>query len=342
MEILVVGYDTPGALERYCVKALRQEGHSATYYDVQAEFARYCRFHGTPVLSEVEQAVWRGRFNRGLIARVRHSHPDLVLVFKGIELSCRTLEDLRRLPGRPVLVNWNPDSPFDTTASNTSRQLVESIQLYDIYFIWDRDLFAPLREAGARRVEYLPFGYDPDVHHPVDLTAAEREQNRSQVCFIGGYTPHRAALLETLTGFDVKIWGPNWRWLPSRSPLRNVLQGGWTHGEEMSRAFSAADIVLNFIRPQNGQAHNMRTFEAPATGSLMLSTRTRDQLGWLPEGRAAAYFDTPAGLAEQTAYYLANPVRRSKVAAEGHRIVTTGGHTYADRMRELIAAVRSL
>jgi spore maturation protein CgeB len=342
MQILIVGTDTPGALERYCAAALRSLGHEVSYHDLHNELIRYCRFRQTPVLSDIEQAALRGRFNRRLIQAVERGRPDLVLVFKGVELAATTLERLRALPGRPVLANWNPDNPFDFPTANTNRQVIASIPAYDVYFIWDKDLFVPLREAGARQVAYLPFGYDPAHHHPVRLTEEARTDLYSEVCFVGGYTPERAALLRRLSEHKIRLWGTGWERLPSDSALRPYLQGGWTWGEEMARAFGATEIVLNEIRAQNGQAHNMRTFEAPACGAFMLSTRTRDQVGWLPEGVGAGYYQDMDELAEKVAYYLESPGERMRIAAEGHRLIVEGKHTYHDRMRELIETLEHL
>ncbi len=342
MRVLIVGLDRPGALEQYCEKGLRQLGHAVEYYDLYENFVRRSRFRQTPVLNEVEQAVRKGPYNRQLVERVKRTRPDLVLVFKGIELLSSTLRHLRALPNRPILANWNPDNPFDLSPSNTSRELIASVPTYDMYFMWDRDLFSPLREIGARRVEYLPFGYDPDEHHPVELSETEREALHSQACFVGGYTPERASLLAHLTGYRLGLWGTDWHRLPADSPLHGHLRGGWTHGQAMSKVFSAADMVLNFIRPQNGQAHNMRTFEVPATGAMMLSTRTRDQVGWLAEGKAAAYFATPEEMVEGVAYYLGHQDEHADLALTGHRLITEGEHTYYDRMRQLTQVIEAL
>ena len=102
MRILIVGYDTPGALERYCAAALRSLGHEVFYHDLHHELIRHCRFRQTPVLSDLEQAALRGRFNRRLVQVVESRRPDMVLVFKGVELAAATLERLRALPDRPL------------------------------------------------------------------------------------------------------------------------------------------------------------------------------------------------------------------------------------------------
>ncbi|MGF1503522.1 MAG: glycosyltransferase [Anaerolineae bacterium] len=335
MNILIVGSDTPGALERYCAAALQSLGHAVAYHDTHTRIAVRSRFRQTPLLSEAEFALHRRRFNQSLLDRVQAEHPDLVLVFKGVELFAGTLDRLRGLLGRPLLANWNPDSPFDYATANTNRDIVDAVPHYDVYFIWDRDLVDPLREAGSPCPAYLPFAYDPAHHFPTEPDS----ELASEVCFVGGYTPRRADLLARLAreGIDVGLWGTNWHRLDPQSPL--TVRGGWTSGVAMSRIFSSAHIVLNVIRPQNGQAHNMRTFAAPATRALMLSTRTRDQVAWLPEGAAAAYYETPEEMLAQVRHYLRDGAARAAAAAGGHRRITAGGHTYLDRMRTLLEVV---
>lgn len=343
MRILIVGYDMEGALERYCVSALRKMGHEVQYHDVYGQITARCRFLYTPVLYDVEQAVLRRGFNRRLGGLVKSWSPDVVFVFKGLELTPETLANLRKLPNRPLLINWNADNPFDYATFNTSRQLIEGISHFDYYFIWDRDLFKPLQEAGARAIEYLPFGYDAALHHPVELTDQEEHDLQAQLCFVGNYTPERAEMLSRLArSYTLSIWGVSWNErLAAQDPLREALCGGWTYGEAMCRVFGAADIVMNFIRAQNGDSHNMRTFEAPAAGAFMLSTRTRDQLVWLPEKVGAAYFSDPDEMEAQVAYYLAHPDERQRIAAEGHRLITQGKNTYYDRMQQLIEVIES-
>jgi spore maturation protein CgeB len=342
VRILIVGYDTPGALERHCALPLREMGHTVRFHDVHTYIVAPARLAHFPAVNKVEIKLLSGPFNRDLLAVTRQWHPDLVMVFKGAEVHPDTLCKLHTIPNRPVLVNWNPDSPFDYRTMNTSSWLVTSIPLYDAYFIWGREVIQPLLEAGAQRVEYLPFGYDPKTHCPVKLTTAERDALRSQVCFVGGYTTERVALLEALAGVDVRIWGTGWDRLAKESPLRACVMGGWTHGLAMSQVFSAADVVMNFVRPQNGQAHNMRTFEAPAIGAFMLATRTHEQMGWLPEDEAAAYFVDESEMCNKVAHYLGRPAERAQIAAEGHRRITSGNHTYGDRMHQLMSVVETL
>lgn len=342
MHILIVGMDTPGALERYCARGLRAPGHEVSFFDLHEELAAKARFMQTPVLAEIEQSWLRGPYNRRLLQRVRDLRPDLVLVIKGIEIEPATLKAIRVMPGAPLLLNWNPDSPFDAAVSNSSPGLLASIQHYDCYFTYDSRLFDLLKAQGARRVEWLPFGYDAAEHHPVELDAAGRARFGSELCFVGAYSPERAEHLSALADFDLAIWGPNWERLASSSPLHRHLRGHYLAGEEMSAAFSGAQIVLNFLRAQNALSHNMRTFEAPASGAFMLASHSPDQAQWLPPGEAAAYFSTLEEMRAQVVYYLRQEEERHAIAAEGHRRMLTGAHSYHHRMQQILTLVHSL
>lgn len=340
MRILIVGSDTGGALEQYCATAFQRMGHETHYYDVHARITARARFLAVPVLSELELAWLRQGFNRGLLPVVKRWKPDLIFVFKGIDLWPDTLSSVRAQANRPILINWNPDSPFDFATANTSRGLVTSIPFYDAYFIWDRDLFTPIREAGGQRVEYLPFGYDPEHHHPVDSPV----EKYCQIAFVGNYSPERSEMLLLLaTSFDVGIWGGNWRtYLRPNNPLLGCLRSSGTYGEAMSQVYSAAQVGINFLRAQNGQAHNMRTFEVPAIGTALLSTRSRDQIGWMPENEAAVYFSSPEEMVQQASSLLADDAMRKTVAKSGHHVITSGHHTYYDRMMAIMDTVETL
>lgn len=342
MRILLVGSQAAGALERYCALALRTMGHELLVFDRHVELETKARFQHVPVLYELEQVPLRRGFNRRLLKAAGQFEPDLVFVVKGIEVFAETVEKLRQIRSKPVLINWNPDSPFDFATTNTNRQLVESIPLFDVYFIWDRDLFQPLIDAGARQAEYLPFAYDPNAHAPATVTDADMEALACDVCFVGGYTPERAQLLEALTEFDLRVFGTNWSRVAAHSPLQKHITNAWRGEGEMAKAIAASTITLNFIRAQNGQAHNMRTFEAPAMGGFMLSTRTRDQQVWLPEKIGAAYFSDAAELRRRVEYYVSHKNEAKQIAAEGYRLITTGEHTYQDRMQQVIKVVQSL
>lgn len=86
----------------------------------------------------------------------------------------------------------------------------------------------------------------------------------------------------------------------------------------------------------------MRTFEIPACGAFMLAERTDTHLALFEEGREAGYFDSAGELIDKIRYYLSHDAERARIAAAGYRKVISGGHTYSDRLSQIIAATHSL
>jgi hypothetical protein len=56
--------------------------------------------------------------------------------------------------------------------------------------------------------------------------------------------------------------------------------------DSLTLIISSSAVCLNLLRPQNQGSHNMRTFELPAMGGLMLTCRTEEQQEFFPENES--------------------------------------------------------
>jgi len=262
---------------------------------------------------------------------------DVVMVMKGLDLTKALIARCRALtPGAFWLV-YNPDDPFNVQSSGVSNSdVVASIPLYDLYAIWSRALADRLLAAGAKRVLYLPFGFDRAVH-----PRASPELPRTKVvCFIGQWDPLREAALGALVGeCDLRIYGNDWSRVRARSGLRERVTPRMLFGRELAEATAGAAIALNLLRPQNVGSHNMRSFEVPAMGGLLLTTRSAEQQAFLPEDEASFMFESKGELRYQVGRILAHPELAERVRARGGELVLA--HDYEARARELVDAVRA-
>lgn len=337
MKVLVIGADWYGSLGRMCRDGFLDVGCEAHLFDYRRQpRATWLQVRGLHRLSRVYHYV---TMNRRLLKKAITVSPDILLVLKGELIRPATLEAAAAHTSAR-LVHWNSDSPFNPL--NTTQELLESIPLYDCCFIWSRMLVKRLPSLGAKRAAYLPFGYDPRMHHPVELGTDELDVLATDVCFCGTWEPERERLLTPLVDFGLGIWGNGWERLGPNSPLRACWRGPAVYGEDLSRVYSASRIVLNFLREQNKGAHNMRTFEIPATGAFQLATRSEEHLAWFAEGREIAFFETFQELISQVAYYLEHDTERDQIAQSGHRRLEESRHTYADRMEQLLDEVKRL
>jgi hypothetical protein len=239
------------------------------------------------------------------------------------------------------MVNWATDDPFNPASS--TRDLVESIALYDLYVCTKRAIMDDVRRAGCANVAYVRFGYKPQVHFP-EAPANDDEARRfeSDVTFIGGGDDDRAPYFETIVRaipeLRMHLYGGYWNRYPK---LRPYWRGNAT-GRDFRLAVGGAKIAVNLVRRANRDDHVMRTFEIPACGGFMLTERsaTHDEL--FSEDKEAVFFNSPDEFVAKVRSYLGRDEDRVRIAAAGHRKITQGRHTYGDRLAEIIEAVRSV
>jgi spore maturation protein CgeB len=334
---LVVGEFVEGAIGVSYVRAFRTLGHEVFSFDSTEELLRLSPLARNRYTRYVGRSAFALVMNLKLLSAAVRVRPNLVFVLKGPYVAPWALKRIRSRIGAN-LVNLNPDNPL--YPDFTTRYIRRTIPLYDCYFTFLRDIILKLRAAGSPRVEYLPFAYDPEIHQPVDSSEDERSRWGHDVVFVGAWDQEREAWLEPLADFDLGIWGYQWTKLDPRSPLRRRVCGEGMFGLAMARILSASKIVLNNLRPQGINGHNMRTFEVPACGAFELTQRSAGQIEFFAEGREIECYANTTELREKVAAYLADEHARRRIAEAGHEAVRP--HTYLERAAKLIEVVREL
>jgi spore maturation protein CgeB len=91
--------------------------------------------------------------------------------------------------------------------------------------------------------------------------------------------------------------------------------GNAIYKETMTSIYQRSKIILNFLRTQNAHAHNMRTFEVPATKSFLLTERTEQQAElFLKENYSIACFAGIDELVEKINTYLHDTLARELIS----------------------------
>lgn len=329
MQTLIVGDPAPGQLAWLCARGLKQLSVAVSIFNCYPlEKQRQSRLPPIAIAANQLQRAWA---NIGLQYLALRFKPNLILIAKGEEITPNTLNYIKQKT-KAHIANWNPDNPLN--ALNATPDLINTIPLYDHYYIWGKFLLPEIEHLGAQHASYLPFAYDPELHQPRSLSQEENKKLGSDLIFAGTFESPRLESLNHLKDFDLGIWGNHWNRLSSDHPLRKHWRGS-AHGIDLSRVYSASRIALNFIREQNGNAHNMRTFEAPACGIMLLTTRTLEQIELFGEDDGASFFQSHDEMREKASYYLAHPEQQKRIAQTGMQKLSHG-HTYADRMAQVL------
>lgn len=286
--------------------------------------------------------IFASRINKEFINKILEYKPDLVLVFKGWFYHSKTIKKIKETSPNLKLFCYNPDNPFNTWHHGASNDWIrKSIKYYDVYFIWGEFLIDKLYKVGAKRVEYLPFFYDPEIHYPIEVKDnKEREYYGSDVAFIGTYDEEREWWLNQIKNYNFKIWGNDW-WKANKE-LQKKWKSKTAYSEEFAKICNSSKIVLNIIRKQNIPSHNMRTFEAPACKAFVLSTRTEEAKKFFEEDKEAVYFESPEELKEKIDFYLKNDKLREKIREAGYQRLINSNYSYLDRAKRILEVYKKL
>lgn len=343
MKILIIGSGALGSLEGIYYRAMLSLGESVEFFDLDPHMAvpKWLKSAGRLVNNRATFKLWSARTALALIRHLSSADRcyQLICIFKGMQFSADVLREGRSLQRSAVWININPDDPFNLrSTSSTNLEVIQSIPIFDLYCIWSRRLLEPIKTAGCRDVMYLPFGYDPALHFPPALTQATPSR---AVSFVGAWDKEREKILASVADLELRISGGAWGRVSRGSALRrSVVRRTNIFGEEMATEVYLAAATLNIMRSQNTGAHNMRTFEVPAIGGLLLTTRSEEQEEYFPEGKASLMFGGNEELREKIKWVLSNPIHASKIRIQGRAKVLQ--HTYKARVRSVLDEVCSL
>lgn len=333
--LLLVGDPGPAQLGGHLVSAARSLGVTVHLCDMR-------RAYGGGALRRRLSWWLRGRrparlreFSAMVLDAVRRQQPDVMLATGLAPLDEPTLSAIGREGVRRV--NFLTDDPWNP--AHRAPWFLAGLGCYDHVWSPRHANLHDLRRTGVRRVDYLPFGYNPDVHRPqAPATDQERHAYDVDLLLAGGADRDRVAFLAPVldAGFRVALHGGYWH----RHAATRPYARGFLDVDGLRKATSAARVSLGLVRRANRDGHSMRTYEVPAMGGCLLAERTSDHERLFGrEGEAVLYFQTPAEVIEHVRRLLAHPDDRDRLAQAARIRIEGGRHTYADRLSVILRAV---
>lgn len=281
-----------------------------------------------------DRIVRERRLNSELLDRCRRLRPNLVIVVKGTFITKETVQRIRAAGA--VVVNYLTDDPFNARASPSSLQ--RAIGSYDVVFSPRTSIIPDLTAAGCRRIEFLPFAYNPAVHFPERLSAADFQEFWCDMSFIGGADEGRARFIESLLrqcpDLRLLLYGGSW----SRYPRLRKHARGTVMGRNFRLAVAASSVSLNLVRRSNRDGHVMRSYELPACGAAVVAERTEEHQMLFAEHEELLLFNSVEECAALTNRLLHDDDARSRLRTQAHRSVVSSRNTYADRFASIVEA----
>ncbi len=341
MKILVAGNSKPWSIERYFIKYLGESGAEVVLYpsgDIVFDFHTKNIFN--KILFRTKIVTKYPQVNKGLLQKVREVKPDVVWVFKGMEIYPQTLKQLRKEGFR--LANFNPDHPFIIIGRGSgNKNVVDSVGLYDLHFCYQHELQREIEQRFQLATRFLPFAYDTG-----DVSYIESSQitEIQRVCFQGNPDAYRVHVVNLLTtaGIPVDVYGNGWdKTKIGGKDGVNIFPIAprpdfWRKNQEYR-------VQLNLFREYNFGSHNMRTFEIPVAGGIQLAPYSEEQAEFFEENKEIFFFHDMDELIRKAKAILSLPAEQAAEIRKNARCRSlSSGYSFADRAKTVFNAFQNL
>lgn len=339
MRILIVGSDDIYAIENFYAKYIRQCGHNVDIFNAQVIFYKfYYKNILNKFLFKLGISRVYKRINILFKNKVKETNPDIVFIFKGMEITPESLIWLDKLGIKKV--NFNPDNPFVFTGPGSgNKNVTNSISLYELHFTYNTTVMQKMRSFYKIPVQHLPFGFDLDASVFNKYTG---EKEVMKVGFVGNPDKERAGFLEDLAnqGIAIDIYGNHWKNFVNH---KNITVKYAVKEAEFWKVLHKYRVQLNLMRIHNLESHNMRSFEVPGVGGMMLAPDTEEHRKFFEPGVEVFLFTDLNDCIRKIHLMLNLPKEEADNIRKNARTKSiNAGYTYKDRAHQALKSLEQL
>jgi len=337
MRILILGAFGNGALENFYVRGFQKLSlHIETFDIAKSYYEQLNKSLINKAVNKINAGYFFKSINERLLQFVKEKKYDVILIFKGLTLFAETIRQLKEFTN--LICCYNPDHPFTFFAEGSgNKNIVNSIKHYDIYFSYAKNISRQLKQNWGVDSYAIPFGYDDSGAN--DNSSPDANIYRNKFLFIGAYDSERSQWLRELNMDELNIYGDT-KW-ESRtkysSYIAKAYQGKPLYDAEYKTANRNAAGIINLLRKQNiiEGSHNMRTFEVPGCGGVLIANRTEEQQSFFEENKEAIYFDSIDELKSRIYYLRANPDTVLSIKQAALKRSVSSAYSYCHRSLEM-------
>lgn len=339
MKMLIVGSDKIYAIENFYVKYLKEMGIDVSHFSAQSLFYDYYqkniqhKIFFKAGLSKITRTI-----NTQFRQHVEQSRPDVIWIFKGMEILPESLQWVKTKGIR--LVNYNPDSPFVFSgAGSGNKNVTESIPFYDLFLTYNPSDKIKMEKEYNIPSAILPFGYDLDEEL---YERACNEIEKRKLCFLGNPDKYRGRFLEELAemGLVMDVYGNDWRNFVKHD---NIFVNAPVYQDDFWITLRRYRIQLNLMRPHNPESHNMRTFEASGVGAIQLAPETEDHITYFKAGEDIFLYKDIESCFLQAKYLLGlNETEIATIRQATRSRALKNGYSYKARADQALQMIHSL
>jgi len=296
-------------------------------------FKSYQRTIFTKIANKIQPDYFFKPINQALLSYIQKKEGiDVILVFRGLQLFPSTIETLKQKCS--LLVNYNPDHPLTFFSEGSgNHHITNSIPLYDVHVSYSQSIVQKIKQQYQLPAFQIPFGFDDNL-----IKQKARNNYAADFVFIGAYDSKRANILNQIKVDNFKIFG-NTAWKKRTFFKKNIpqfYQGHGIYNAAYTTAIKTAKGTINLLRKQNliENAHNMRTFEVPGFGGLLISQRTEEQESLFENEKEAVFWSSINELNDKLIFLNKHPAIIKKIKKAAFTRSQKGQYAYQYRVKD--------
>ncbi|WP_293297047.1 glycosyltransferase [Pedobacter sp. UBA4863] len=334
MKLLIIGDDAVWAIENYYAKHLQKQGLNCKIFNAGGLY----RKHYTTIWDKLKHKIYPTsllkKINDQILNYVDHFQPQVIWVFKGMEIMPKTLTILKQKGY--FLVNYNPDHPFIFSSRGSgNKHVTKSIRLYNLHFSYHPEVIKRIEFDYAIPCESLPFAFEESAMH---LDNGYNDEI-NEVAFIGNPDQIRKKVVDTIAkaGIKVNVFGHAWHKFVKNNHFITVHEA--VYGDTFWQIMQTYRVQLNIFRPHNIGSHNMRSFEIPSIGGIMLSPTSNQHLTFFTSNQEAFFYDDEHTMLANIKYILALPKQQAMAIRVAAR-AKAKSYTYEQRTADFLSKLK--
>lgn len=340
MKVLIVGANSNYAIERFFLKYLNEVPDiTAELFVAQNLFLDW--YQKNPVNKILFRLGYKRIYmviNKALKERINESNPDVLFVFKGMEIFPETLTWAKKHGVK--LVNYNPDNPFIFSGKGSGNSnITRSISIFHLHLTYNKEVKLQMEREYNIPTVILPFGFDID-ESTYEICCKEREIKK--LCFVGNPDKYRSAFIAKLAGegIHVDVYGNNWQRYISHP---NVTVHKMVAGDELWKTLYRYRVQLNLMRPHNLTTHNMRSIEIAGIGGIQLAPDTEDHRKYFIPGKEIFLFKNVEDCKRQISRLMAMIEKESgQIRLNARKRAVESGYSYKNRTLQALDTISAL
>ena len=327
-KILIVGSNEKFTLEKMYLRALKKLKHNAIIYHTQNTIKNRLDLFIDNYFPLISNFYIR-KFFISFISKNKNKY-DLIIIIKGLYITKSFILNIKKISPKSKIINIYPDDPLNENIKNISnKNVIECIELFDFFCHWSKRIIKKIKKLKPKsNLLYLPFGYDEFLHKRYK-NFSDYKKYKNIINFVGSYDNKRLKILKSIKYKNLLIAGSNWKNIVSMK--RPIFQ------KELSAIISNSLVSINILRDQNKSSHNMRTFEIPAMGGLMLTTRSKEQSFFFRENKECLMFSGAKELQKKIDYIIKNKKKIKELKNSAY--LKSRKHSYINRAKYLIKKI---